>query len=83
MILFIFRLFALIALNYLIFLGSNSIDTYQFIEDVKILFNMETSVQVTYWIVSIFVSISFTTTSFLVVFFLAIFKRFFKLLNKI
>ena len=57
MILFIFRLFALIGLNYLIFLGSNSIDTYQFIEDIKILFNIDTSVQVTYWIVSIFVSI--------------------------
>ena len=57
MILFIFRLFALIGLNYLIFLGSNSVDTYQFIEDIKILFNIDTSVQVTYWIVSIFVSI--------------------------
>lgn len=57
MILFIFRLFALIGLNYLIFLGSNSIDTYQFIEDIKILFKIDTSVQVTYWIVSIFVSI--------------------------
>ena len=56
MILFIFRLFALIAFNYLIFLGSNYIDTYQFIEDIKLLFNIETSVQVTYWIVSIFVS---------------------------
>ena len=57
MILFTIRLIALIAFNYLIFFGSNSIDTYQFIEDIKLLFNLETSVQVTYWIVSIFVSI--------------------------
>ena len=47
MILFIFRLIALVAFNYFIFLGSSYIDTYQFIEDIKLLLNTEISVQMT------------------------------------
>ena len=58
MILFTFRLSALVAMNYFIFYGSTSIDTYQFIEDLKILTNYETSVQATFWIISIFVSLT-------------------------
>ena len=58
MILFTFRLSALVAMNYFIFYGSSSIDTYQFIEDLKILTNYETSVQATFWIISIFVSLT-------------------------
>ncbi len=57
MILFIFRLIALVAFNYFIFLGSSYIDTYQFIEDIKLLLNIEISVQMTYWTVSLFVSL--------------------------
>jgi len=53
----LFRFIFLGILNYLVFLTSPFIDTFQLVKDIRILFNIETSqIYITYLIVSILVA---------------------------